>query len=140
MHVCYKCNFSWRLTERAAKTVTWLQFWSCWDKEIRRQNFIIIMRTNLTFIEPCIVIYFYSKTNQMHNISHLFYFGTTLCIYFLTLILLMWRIGWAPNNASKWQVGFNVAFKGLMRKSCDLMGPKILCNNLRSAILSLKFR
>ena len=25
----------------------------------------------------------------------------------------MWRIAWAPNNASKWQVGFNLAFKGL---------------------------
>jgi len=31
---------------------------------------------------------------------------------YLTLILLMWRIGWA-NNARKWQVGFNSAFKGL---------------------------
>jgi hypothetical protein len=31
----------------------------------------------------------------------------------LTLILLMWRIGWAPNNASKWQIGFNWVFKGL---------------------------
>ena len=31
----------------------------------------------------------------------------------LTLILLMWSIGWAPNNASKWQMGFNLAFKGL---------------------------
>ena len=30
----------------------------------------------------------------------------------LTLILLTWRIWWAPNNASKWQVGFNSAFKG----------------------------
>jgi hypothetical protein len=28
------------------------------------------------FAEPCIVIYFYSITNQMHNISNLFYFGT----------------------------------------------------------------
>jgi len=27
--------------------------------------------------------------------------------------MLMWRIWWAPNNASKWQVGFNSAFKGL---------------------------
>jgi hypothetical protein len=26
------------------------------------------------------------------------------------LILLMWRIGWAPNNVSKWQVGFNSTF------------------------------
>jgi hypothetical protein len=25
----------------------------------------------------------------------------------------MWRIGWAPNNASRWQMGFNSAFKGL---------------------------
>ena len=33
----------------------------------------------------------------------------------LTLILLMWRIWLAPNNASKWQMGFNSAFKGLMQ-------------------------
>jgi hypothetical protein len=32
----------------------------------------------------------------------------------LTLILLTWRIWWAVNNASKWQMGFNWAFKGLM--------------------------
>jgi len=31
----------------------------------------------------------------------------------VTLILLMWRIWWAPNNASRWQMGFNSAFKGL---------------------------
>jgi hypothetical protein len=31
----------------------------------------------------------------------------------LTLILLTWRIWSAPNNASKWQMGFNSAFKGL---------------------------
>jgi len=28
----------------------------------------------LTFVGPCIVIYFYSKTNQTHNISNTFYF------------------------------------------------------------------
>jgi hypothetical protein len=31
----------------------------------------------------------------------------------LTLILLTWRIWCATNNASKWQVGFNLAFEGL---------------------------
>ena len=31
----------------------------------------------------------------------------------LTLILLTWRIGWVPNNASKWQTGFNSVFKVL---------------------------
>jgi len=29
----------------------------------------------------------------------------------LTLILLMWRTWWAPNNASKWLMGFNSAFE-----------------------------
>jgi len=33
--------------------------------------------------------------------------------YALTLILLTWRIWWATNNASKWQMGFNSVFKGL---------------------------
>jgi len=37
--------------------------------------------SNLTFVGPCIVIYFYSKTNQMHNISNLFYCGTTLYMF-----------------------------------------------------------
>jgi len=31
----------------------------------------------------------------------------------LTLTLLTWRIWWALNNASKWQMGYNSAFKGL---------------------------
>ena len=31
-----------------------------------------------------------------------------------TLILLTWRIWRVPNNASKWKVGFNSAFKGSM--------------------------
>jgi len=31
----------------------------------------------------------------------------------LTLILLTRRIWWSPNNASRWQMGFNSAFKGL---------------------------
>jgi len=32
----------------------------------------------------------------------------------LTLILLTWRIWSAPNNANRWQKGFNSAFKGLI--------------------------
>jgi len=32
----------------------------------------------------------------------------------LTLILLTWRIWRAPNNASRWQMGFNSALKGLI--------------------------
>ena len=35
---------------------------------------------------------------------------------FLTLTLLTWRMWWAPNNASKWQMGFSSAFRGLMKE------------------------
>jgi len=35
----------------------------------------------------------------------------------LTLILLTWKIWWAPNNSSKWQMVFNSAFKGLNSKN-----------------------
>ena len=36
---------------------------------------------HLTCVGPCIKIYFYSKTSQMHNISNLFYFGTILYMF-----------------------------------------------------------
>jgi hypothetical protein len=55
------------------------------------------------------------KTLAVHTVCHIH-----LCFKlqspqdWLTLILLTWRIRWAPNNASKWQMGFNSAFKGLM--------------------------
>ena len=39
----------------------------------------------------------------------------------LTLILLTWRIWWAPNNASKWQMGFNSAFKGLTEEFSEML-------------------
>ena len=32
----------------------------------------------------------------------------------LTPTLLTWTIWWAPTNASKWRMGFNSAFKGLI--------------------------
>jgi hypothetical protein len=34
--------------------------------------------------------------------------------FFLTLNLLMWKIWRASNNASRWQMEFNSAFKGLI--------------------------
>jgi len=38
---------------------------------------------------------------------------TSLRVNDLILILLMWRKWWTRNNASKWQMGFNSAFKWL---------------------------
>jgi hypothetical protein len=46
--------------------------------------------------------------NDPHWLNNNLYF-----LVILTLILLTWRIWWAHNNASKWQMGFNSAFKGL---------------------------
>ena len=45
------------------------------------RNIMCNMVPYLTFVRPCIVIYFYSKTNQMHNISNLFYFGSTIYMF-----------------------------------------------------------
>jgi hypothetical protein len=49
----------------------------------------------------------------------------------LTLILLTGSIWWAPNNASKWQMGFNSAFKGLIVSACRLF-PRSLWLAVRS--------
>jgi hypothetical protein len=35
------------------------------------------------FVGPRIVVYFYCKTNQMLNISNIFYFGTTLYMFWM---------------------------------------------------------
>ena len=40
---------------------------------------------------------------------------------YLTLILLTWIIWWAPNNANKWQMWFNSAFRGLKSVTCSIM-------------------
>ena len=45
-------------------------------------------------------------------------FGFLLCT--LTLNTLTWRIWWAPNNASRWKMGFNSALKGLIHK-CSIL-------------------
>jgi len=63
------------------------------------------------------------------------------CLLYLTLILLMWRIWWAPNNASKWQMGFNLAFKGLMYWNKKFPPPQsyLICMGFwyRAALLFL---
>ena len=40
----------------------------------------------------------------------------------LTLILLTWTIWRAPTNASKWRIGFNSAFKGLIGSRTETKG------------------
>ena len=42
-----------------------------------------------------------------------------LFVLYITLTMLTWRIWWAPNNARRWQAGFNSAFKGLSTLSVN---------------------
>jgi hypothetical protein len=52
-----------------------------YQKFLECENPYFDNQTILTFAGPCIVTYFYSKTNQMQNALHLFYFGTTLYMF-----------------------------------------------------------
>jgi hypothetical protein len=56
----------------------WRQgFWMFESVENNGKILRLVLRVAfLTFVGPCIVIHFYSKTNQMHNISHLFWNNT----------------------------------------------------------------
>ena len=57
-------------------------------------------------------------------------------VNYLTLILLTWRKWWAPNNASKWQMGFNSVFKALKRIALFRMKDGII-NKSSNRILCL---
>jgi hypothetical protein len=66
----------------------WTLPWARWI-HLGYWYFVSYTKVCLTFVGPCIVIYFCSKTNQLHNISNLFYFGTTLYMFrtfFLSII------------------------------------------------------
>ena len=59
-------------------------------------------------------------------------------ILLLTLTLLTWTKWRAPASASKWQMGFNSAFKGLsIQDSCIVFGwPHVQLSIFRLAILT----
>jgi hypothetical protein len=59
----------------------------------------------------------WTETCFIYRILQIFYWGTpsnSIRSWCLTLILVTWRIWWAPNNASRWQVRLNSAFKGII--------------------------
>jgi hypothetical protein len=71
-------------------------------------------KTKRTFYFQCSSCRFCGSWNKQNIIR----MSRKLHVYTcLTLILLTWIIGWAPNNARKWQMGFNSAFKVLIPKS-----------------------
>ena len=49
----------------------------------------------------------------------------------LTLTLQTWWIWWAPNNANKWQMGFNLAFKELIPSCMQIWFSSTVSKYLR---------
>jgi len=60
------------------------------------------------------VLYFVSPNKSTLRKCRLYAF-LSWCATTLTLILLTWRIGWTPNNACRWQMGFDLASKWLKK-------------------------
>jgi len=72
------------------------------------------------------------KRKLVQRFSHSHFHWLTLMT--LTLNLLTWRIWWACNNASRWQMGFNSAFRGLTHTLCNtglVMSNLALLHKLR---------
>jgi hypothetical protein len=53
----------------------------------------------------------------------------TSSVFDLTLILPTWKIRWAPNNARKWQMGFNWVFKPLIFCIFGAVDNELICIN-----------
>jgi hypothetical protein len=86
----------------------------------------------------------FSSVCQQTNILLLLIFYTELTFFTLKSIsinpyLLTWKIWWAPNNASRWQMGFN-SFEGSILLLCDylyLSNYNELSNQPESGILRI---
>ena len=111
-------------------------FWSfkfCLINEVVFKNLLLTVNWHINYWSFIRNIKFHSRKHAcsivIHMASKLGYTDLYMCLY-LTLILLTWRIGWAPNNSSKWQMGFNSAFKRLM--------GSFIRNNVINLLCSLK--
>jgi len=71
------------------------------------QLLVIQFKSKIFHIVFTQVLILYELKTQYYKISKILKFS------YLTLNPLTWKIWWAPNNASRWQMGFNSAFKGL---------------------------
>jgi hypothetical protein len=53
--------------------------------------------------------------------------GRQMALHYVGLSLnpLTWKIWWAPNNDSRWKMGFNSALKGLMSFLLDIFDGRV---------------
>jgi hypothetical protein len=85
-----------------------------WESNPRSQQ-VSGLRPLPCWVPPTVVrrCVWFRNINNMRSIYTSIYDISSLRVNDLILILLTWRIWWAPNNASRWQMGFNWVFKGL---------------------------
>jgi hypothetical protein len=109
-------NVTW--VARYVILICWVQFTGAW--------LAILNRVRLCCLSFCLSLYcHYLSAVQINpypanvekrwapNNASKWQVGFNSVFKGLNLILLTWRIWWAPNNASKWQMEFNSVFKGL---------------------------
>jgi hypothetical protein len=72
----------------------------------------LILSKNLAYIS--IVPSLKHESQTCNTVWHTPANNVKFVIFRLTFSLLTWTKWWAPTNASKWRMGFNSAFKGLI--------------------------
>jgi hypothetical protein len=122
--ICFLYNYSLSpmcCFYRAANCLSWL------DKHSKHRscNFC-----HAVYEKPpeCTVTPHITTTKHTTHIITLISCWTNVSNYFalsiksiLTLILLTWTKWWSPASASKWRMGFNSAFKGLISSMMSLL-------------------
>ena len=113
-------------TSAASSRLNWRPRRLKWTRPFR-------LKTKFGFSACAITFQTQSTSEGFHvscdTYSSEYWFSYTVVVFktCLTLNPLTWRIRWAPNNARKWQMGFNSAFKGLIQKRrcrfCEKKGP-----------------
>jgi hypothetical protein len=83
------------------------------------------------FIASTCQVNLIDSVNEIYVCACLLNTGWSYKVDRFSLILnpLMWRIWWAPNNASRWQLGFNLAFKGLNLVDCTALNMRVIVGN-----------
>ena len=119
---CIRTAFFWVITQRVV-VISYRRFGTTYRSHLRGLKVGPIVCP-----ETSVINYHYSlRNNPKARSSHLLGGGILGITPLLTLILLTWRKWWAPNNASKQQMGFNSGFKGLIHLVvCLTTGPKPL--------------
>ena len=123
-------HFFQYLQEKARRPLTdwltdWLTGWlTCSTQQCcplwEANKFSVIQKISHIFLNPNVhynshkILLFVSILSQIISVTP---FCPVSLRSILTLNPLTWKIWWAPNNASKWQIGFNSAFKGLISSS-----------------------